>query len=150
MLSQRGRYALKALLFLARIEGDAPRQAAAIAAGEDIPRKFLEAILTDLVRHGLVQSVRGKYGGYRLARAPAEITFGEVVRLTDGPLALLPCVSKKFYQRCQDCRDEASCALRRVMADVREQVSNVLDSRTIADAVRDKLTGDEAPTVGAA
>lgn len=145
MLSQRGRYALKALLFLARSTDAAPRQTSAIATAENIPRKFLEAILTEMVRHGLIQSVRGKYGGYRLARAPEAITFGEVVRLTDGPLALIPCVSKKFYQRCEDCTDEASCALRRVMAEVREQVASVLDSRTIADAVREGLDGDRAP-----
>jgi Rrf2 family protein len=150
MLSQRGRYALKAMLHLARSEGAAPRQAAAIAEAEAIPRKFLEAILTDLVRHGLVQSVRGRHGGFRLARPAEAITFGEVIRLTDGPLALLPCVSKVFYERCEDCTDEATCALRRVMAEVREQVAGLLDSRTIADAIRDGWSGDEDPSRQAA
>jgi Rrf2 family protein len=144
MLSQRGRYALKALLHLASAGGVAPRQASAIATSENIPRKFLEAILTELVRAGIVQSVRGKYGGYRLARTPGDITFGEVIRITDGPLALLPCVSKQFYQRCEDCTDEATCALRRVMADVREQVSSVLDSRTLAEALRERDEEDAA------
>jgi len=144
MLSQRGRYALKALLHLARSADGAARQTVAIAEAEAIPRKFLEAILTDLVRQGLVRSVRGRHGGFRLARPPEEITFGEVIRITDGPLALLPCVSRSSYERCEDCTDEATCALRRVMADVREQVAGLLDTRTIADAIRDGRSGDEA------
>ena len=150
MLSQRGRYALKALLHLARSEGGAPRQTGAIAAAERIPRKFLEAILTDLVRHGFVRSVRGRHGGFQLARPAEAITFGDVIRITDGPLALLPCVSKSFYERCEDCTDEATCALRRVMAEVREQVSGILDGRTIADAIRDGFSGDETPSREAA
>ena len=144
MLSQRGRYALKALIHLARVAGANPVGTAAIAEAETIPRKFLEAILTDLTRHGLITSVRGKYGGFRLARPAAEITFGDAIRATDGPLALLPCVSKLFYRRCEDCPDEDACALRRVMADVREQVSGVLDQRSLADAVADSGVIGEA------
>jgi len=134
MLSQRGRYALKALLHLAR-NAEESRQVSLIAAEETIPRKFLEAIMTDLRRARLVVSQRGKLGGYRLARAPGEITFGEVVRVTDGPLALIACASKTFYQRCEDCPDEAACILRRVMGEVREEVSAVLDRTTLADAL---------------
>jgi len=134
VLSQRGRYALKAMINLARSDGTA-RQVSAISAEENIPRKFLEAIMSELRRAGLVQSARGKMGGYRLARPADLITFGEVIRLTDGPLALVPCVSRNFYKRCDDCDDEATCTLRRVMARVRNEVSEILDRTTLADAL---------------
>ena len=135
MLSQRGRYALKAMLDLARVPHRQPRQVSGIATDENIPRKFLEAIMSELRQAGLVESVRGKLGGYRLARPAGLITFGEIMRITDGPLALLPCVSHKFYRRCDDCADERACALRRVMAVVRREVSDVLDRTTLADAI---------------
>jgi Rrf2 family protein len=135
MLSQRGRYALKAMLDLARVPHRQPRQVSGIAADENIPRKFLEAIMSELRQAGLVESVRGKLGGYRLVRPAGLITFGEIMRITDGPLALLPCVSHKFYRRCDDCLDERACALRRVMAVVRREVSDVLDRTTLADAI---------------
>ncbi len=134
MLSQRGRYALKALLHLARHSGE-PRQVSVIATDEQIPRKYLEAIMSDLRRAELVDSTRGWSGGYRLSRPADLITFGEVIRLTDGPLALLPCASRNFYKRCEDCVDEAACAIRRVMASVRNEVSEILDRTTIADAI---------------
>jgi Rrf2 family protein len=134
MLSQRGRYALKALLHLARHGGE-PRQVSVIATDEQIPRKYLEAIMSDLRRAELVDSTRGWSGGYTLARPADLITFGEVIRLTDGPLALLPCASRNFYKRCEDCVDEAACAIRRVMASVRNEVSEILDRTTIADAI---------------
>jgi Rrf2 family protein len=134
VLSQRGRYALKALINLARSDGGA-RQVSGISTEENIPRKFLEAIMSELRRAGLVESARGKTGGYRLARPADLITFGEVIRLTDGPLALVPCVSRNFYKRCDDCTDEAACTLRRVMARVRNEVSEILDRTTLADAL---------------
>jgi Rrf2 family protein len=134
MLSQRGRYALKALLHLGRSDGE-PRGVTAIAAEEQIPRKYLESIMSDLRRAELVESTRGWAGGYRLARPADLITFGEVVRLTDGPLALLPCASRNFYKRCEDCVDEAACAIRRVMATVRNEVADILDRTTLADAI---------------
>ena len=135
MLSQRCRYALKAMINLARAEG-VSRQVSAIAAEESIPRKFLEAIMSDLRRGELVDSARGKTGGYRLARPSDLITFGQIIRLTDGPLALLPCASRNFYKRCDDCPDETACVLRRIMADVRNEVSEILDRTTLADALR--------------
>ena len=134
MLSQRARYALKALINLARAE-NCSRQVSAIAAEENIPRKFLEAIMSELRRGELVESTRGKTGGYKLARPADLITFGDVIRLTDGPLALLPCVSRAFYQRCDDCPDEAACVLRRVMATVRDEASEILDRTTLAAAI---------------
>jgi Rrf2 family protein len=136
MLSQRGRYALKAMLSVAREAlADRPKQVSLIAVEENIPRKFLESIMSELRQAGLVDSRRGKHGGYRLTREPAAITFGEIMRVTDGPLALLPCVSQKFYRRCDDCPDEAACTLRRIMADVRREVSEILDRTSLADAI---------------
>jgi Rrf2 family protein len=135
MLSQRGRYALKALLNLARSPGDV-RQVGAIAAEENIPRKFLEAIMSDLRKAGIVESSRGKTGGYRISRPADRITFGEIMRVTDGPLALFPCASHNFYRRCDDCPDETACVLRRVLGQVRHEVSEVLDRTTLAVALR--------------
>jgi Rrf2 family protein len=134
MLSQRGRYALKAMIHLAR-NADGARQVSGISAEENIPRKFLEAIMSELRRAGLVDSARGKLGGYRLSRPADLITFGEVIRVTDGPLALIPCASRNFYRRCDDCPDEAACTLRRIIARVRNEVSEVLDRTTLADAL---------------
>ena len=140
VLSQRGRYALKAMINLAR--SDASRQVSAISLEESIPRKFLEAIMSELRRAGLVDSARGKTGGYRLARPADLITFGEIIRLTDGPLALAPCVSRNFYRRCDDCTDEATCTLRRVLARVRNEASEILDRTTLSDA----LVASQAPS----
>ena len=135
MLSQRCKYALKAMIDLARAGGGS-RRVSDIAGEENIPRKFLEAIMSDLRRGGLVDSARGKLGGYRLARPADLITFGQIIRLTDGPLALLPCASRNFYRRCDDCPYEAACVLRRIMAQVRNEVSEILDRTTLADALR--------------
>ena len=134
MLSQKGRYALKAMLNLARVADGRTTQVGTISLEEQIPRKFLEAIMAELRQAGLVESARGKLGGYRLMRPAELITFGDIMRLTDGPLALLPCVSRQFYQRCKDCADESGCALRQVMATVRREVSDILDRTTLADA----------------
>jgi Rrf2 family protein len=142
MLSQRGRYALKALLNLARHDG-ASRDVGTISAEENIPRKFLEAIMSDLRRARLVESTRGKLGGYRLARPPDLITFGEIMRVTNGPLALISCASRAFYRRCDDCEDEAVCILRRVMGQVRDEVSEILDRTTLANALKQPRLADE-------
>jgi Rrf2 family protein len=134
MLSQRGRYALKALLNIARANNCAC-PVAAISEQENIPRKFLESIMGDLRRAGLVNSTRGNMGGYRLARPSDLITFAEIVRATDGPIAMLPCVSRNFYERCDDCVDEMACALRKVFSEVRDAVNDILEHRTLADAI---------------
>lgn len=135
MLSQRGRYALKALLNIARADKSAC-QVSLISEQENIPRKFLESIMGDLRRAALVKSTRGNMGGYRLARPADLITFAEIVRATDGPIAMLPCVSRNFYQRCEDCHDEMTCALRKVFSEVRDAVTDILEHRTLADALR--------------
>ena len=136
MLSQRSRYALRALTDLAERHGSPPVTAGDIAERQRVPRKFLDLILLDLKAAGLIESQRGRAGGYRLARAPKDISFGEVIRLLDGPLALVPCVSRTAYRRCDDCLDETTCAIRRVLSDVRDEAARILDAFTLADAMQ--------------
>ena len=103
---------------------------------EAIPKKFLEAILLELNRHGLVQSKKGKGGGYFLRRPASEITFGDAVRALQGPLALVPCVSQTAYEPCEDCIDEATCGVRLAMGEVRDATARILDRTTLADVNR--------------
>ena len=117
MLSQKAKYALRALLSLAEAPRGETVLISEIATKHRIPKKFLEQILLDLKNHGLVQSWRGRSGGYALLKAASEISFGQVLRIIDGPLAPLPCVSGLAYRKCTDCQDEANCALKRVFAD---------------------------------
>lgn len=133
MLSKRSKYGLKALLILAAEAGRGPVLVSELAEREAIPRKFLEAILLDLNRHGLVQSKKGKGGGYFLRRPPSEVTFGDAVRALEGPLALVPCVSQTAYQRCADCLDEEICGVRLAMREVRDATARILDNMTLAD-----------------
>lgn len=141
MLSQHSRYALKALLHLASCGETRPQPIVSIAAAANVPRKFLEAIFVDLKRNGFVASTRGPRGGYVLTRDPAEISFGEVIRSIEGPLALIGCASQRFYRPCRDCPDEAACTLRRVMMEARDQLAAVLDHRTLAEAMKREDTG---------
>jgi Rrf2 family protein len=133
LLSRRTKYGLKALLILAEEAGRGPVLVSELAEREALPRKFLEAILLDLNRHGLVQSKKGKGGGYSLRRAPSEVTFGDAVRALEGPLALVPCVSQTAYQRCADCPDEQVCGVRLAMGEVRDATARILDNMTLAD-----------------
>ena len=105
----------------------------AIAADQKLPRKFLEIILLELKNGGLVTSSRGKLGGYRLSRAASTISFGEIIRLIEGPLALVPCVSQTAYQRCPDCFEESVCAIRKLMLLVRDKTAAILDGTSLAD-----------------
>lgn len=106
-----------------------------------IPKKFLEQILLDLKHHDLVRSKRGKLGGYQINRQPSQITFGEVLRIVDGPIALLPCLSKISYRRCKDCSDEANCEIRRVFAQVAESSRDILDNTSLSDAMASQGAG---------
>jgi Rrf2 family protein len=135
MLSQKARYALHALIVLAEHGGREPLMIADIAKEAQVPRKFLEQILLSLKRRGIVQSVRGRAGGYRLGRSAKEISFADVIRETDGPLALSPCVSVTAYHKCPDCVDEATCAIRKVLLAARDATAEVLESRSLAQAV---------------
>lgn len=132
MLSQKARYGLRALVELARHEGQVTSGELATRAGA--PRKFLEAILLELARNRIVVSRRGKFGGYTLARAPAEISFAEVIRIIDGPLALAPCVSRLSFRKCDDCPDLATCALREALLRARDATAEVLEGYSLADA----------------
>jgi Rrf2 family protein len=104
----------------------------AVAEGEDIPRKFLEAILLELKRHHLVDSKRGIFGGYFLARPAEEIMLGTIIRIMDGPLAPVRCASVTAYERCEDCHDEAHCSIRTVMLEVRNAIAGVLDHKPLS------------------
>jgi Rrf2 family protein len=139
MISQKSKYAFRALIALVRAGPGSTRMISEISREQAIPKKFLEQILLELKRAGIVTSHRGRTGGYALLKAPEEITFGEVLRLIDGPLALLPCLSKIAYRRCEDCRDETNCEIRRVFARVADATRQVLDSTTLADAVDSDL-----------
>jgi len=135
MLSQKAKYAIKALLVLARAQDENLLvQAGDISADQTIPKKFLDLIFFELRRHGLVQSTRGREGGYSLARPAAEISIAAIVRAVDGPLAPLPCASVKFYRRCSDCEDEKTCEVRRLMREVRDAASAILDNTSLAEA----------------
>jgi Rrf2 family protein len=136
VLSRRSKYGLKALLALAREDGRGPVLVSDLAERDALPKKFLEAILLDLNRKGLVQSKKGKGGGYFLRRPPAKITFGEVIRALEGPLALVPCVSQTAYARCQECLDEDTCGVRIAMRQVRDATAEILDHTTLADVNR--------------
>jgi Rrf2 family protein len=136
MLSQKAKYALHALLYLADRPAGEPTQIAEIAESQQMPRKFLELILLELKRHGLVRSTRGKHGGYALAKPAESISFGQVVRYIDGPLALVPCASRTAYRRCEDCLSEDVCPIRDTMRRARDAVARVLDNMNLADAIR--------------
>ena len=136
MLTQRSKYALRAMLMLATLPPDERLMVSEIAEARKVPRKFLEQILLDLKQHGLLVSQRGKSGGYRLARPADLITFGEIIRITDGPLALIACASLTGYERCEDCEDEKVCAIRKTMRSVRDVTAGILDTVTLADAVQ--------------
>jgi len=136
MLSRKSKYGLKALFLLADSDRERPVLIADLAARDAMPRKFLEAILLDLKRHGVVESRKGKGGGYFLRRRPEEITVGEVIRILEGPLALVPCVSKTAYMKCAECVDERTCGVRMAMKDVREATAEILDHLTLGDVNR--------------
>lgn len=135
MISQKAKYALRALTALAQADQDQPLMISEIAVQQAIPKKFLEQILLELKRNGLVESRRGKLGGYLLQKPADHITFGEVLRLIDGPVAPLPCLSVTAYRRCEDCDGERQCEIRHVFARVADATRGVLFTTTIADAV---------------
>lgn len=148
-LSRKGEYALRSLISLgiAAEMGRTLVQVSELAESEQLPVKFLEQIMQALKEGGLVSSVRGKFGGYRLAKAPKQIPIGVVVRLIDGPLAPIGCVSQSAYEKCT-CPDEAHCGLRMLMLDVRNAIAGILDRYTLADVVEvtlRKLRRDNVP-----
>lgn len=143
MISSKARYAFRALLAIAGAPEGELMTSADIAARHSIPHKFLEQILLDLKRAGILESRRGKNGGYVMLRPADTISFGEVLRLFEGPLAPLPCLSRQSYRRCEDCVSEANCQMRREFGMAYDAYRRVLDSRTIADAIGTRFGEDQ-------
>jgi Rrf2 family protein len=135
-ISKRTQYGLKALVALGRQHGAGPVLISTLASEENIPLKFLEGILLDLKGHGLLDSKRGKNGGYLLRRSPSSITIGSVIRAMEGPLAPLPCASETAFRPCEECDDVESCGTRIIMRQVRDAIAGVLDQATLADVIR--------------
>lgn len=131
MLSKRAKYGIRALVHLGKLQGRGAIQIRDISETLGIPRKFLEAILLDLRNEGILQSRKGKQGGYFMERSPDTISVARVIRLIDGPLAAVPCVSQTAYARCDDCPDEKLCVIRWIMKDVRDTTAKILDNTTL-------------------
>ena len=132
MLTKKGKYGLKAAVYLARLSPGASMQVAEIAEANSIPKKFLDVILNDLRNAGFLASKKGKLGGYRLGKPAQEIIVGEIIRTLDGPLAPFPCASRTAYVACDDC-DVATCEVRRLMVRVRDAIGAVLETLTLAE-----------------
>lgn len=131
-LTVRGEYVLRALVVLGMNHGRGLIQVSQISRQQNIPKRFLEQILNDLRSGGVVESRRGARGGYFLAKPPSEIPLAEIIRLIDGPLAPVSCVSEKFYERCS-CPDESRCGIRSIMKEVRDAIVTILGKLTVAD-----------------
>jgi Rrf2 family protein len=132
MLTNKGKYGLKAMVHLAGGPPGRPALVADIALANNIPKKFLDAILGELRNAGLVHSKKGRGGGYTLAKSPVDIMVGDIVRALDGPLAPIACASSNFYRRCDDCPSETLCHVRQMMLEVRASIAAVLDHRSLA------------------
>ena len=135
MLTNKGKYGLKAMLFLASLKPGESAMGQEIATANNIPKKFLDAILVELRNAGMLRSKKGPGGGYALSRTPRDIRIGHIIRTLDGPLAPINCASKSAYVPCQDCQDLQSCAVRITMSKVRDAMSEILDRMTLQDMV---------------
>jgi Rrf2 family protein len=138
MLSKKTKYGLKALCYIARVQDNKPVQVGEIAKGEQIPQKFLESILLTLRKGGFLGSKKGKHGGYYLIKQPSEIIMAEVMRVLEGPIAMVPCVSLNFYEKCDDCPDERKCSVHKLMIQVRDNTLKVLRNNTLEDLACNK------------
>ncbi len=137
MLPKKTKYAIKALLALAKnYNGLKPLAISEIANTEKIPRKFLEAILLELRHQGIVKSKMGPTGGYYLLKHPEEIMLSTIIRSTGGPIALLPCASLNFYEKCEECSDEATCGLRDIAIEVRDATIKILSKTSLTDVLK--------------
>ena len=135
MLSQKTRYTIRALQHLADTWRQGPVRLDAIAEAQNIPRKFLTVILSEMAREGLLISQRGRDGGYQLALPPIDISYGDLVRLTRGSLALVPCAARNAHEHCKNCLPEAECRMRSLMLKVRDDTASILDRITLADPI---------------
>jgi Rrf2 family protein len=153
MITQKMKYALKALLVLAdEAAKDAPEALTieVIAKRSDTPKRFLEHILLEVRNAGIIASTRGRSGGYQLIKPPAEVSISELLRLIDGPIAPLPCLSRRAYQRCEDCTSEETCRIRKVFAEIFWTYLLLIESLTLADMLRSGVVADQvlaAPTL---
>ncbi len=138
MLSKKAKYGIRALLNLAEKQGRGPILIKDIALEERIPQKFLEAILVELKTAGVVRSRAGRKGGYELLSHPKDVNLGQVVRVMDGPLALISCVSQTAYSPCEDCPDEQTCLIRMVMQEVRDATAKILEQATLEGMLANK------------
>jgi len=143
MLSQKTRYAIRAMQHLADRHGEGPVQLAEIAARQNIPANFLTVILSELTRYGLVASMRGKDGGYWLAVSPIDITYGDLIRVMRGSLALVPCASRFAHEKCANCVEEGECRTRALMLQVRDRTAALLDSIRLSDPIDPVPAGSE-------
>ncbi len=141
MLSKKAKYGLQAIIFLAKEtrKKKEPMQISELAAHENLPKKFLEIILLDMRKQGILHSQMGRGGGYSLAREANKITVGQIVRALDGTIAPISCVSKSAYRKCNDCKDEKTCEIRKVMQKVRDATAKILDGTSLEDAVKGKV-----------
>ena len=136
MISKKTKYAIKALIVLGKNYGQPPMQIVRIAEEENIPKKFLEQILLEMRNAGILYSKKGAGGGYSLNKAPEDIQLSQVMRLIDGPIALLPCVSLNFYRKCEECKTEEACGIRDTFSDVRDAMLQILNDTTVADIIQ--------------
>lgn len=135
MLSKKTKYAINALVFIAKNKEEQPISVSRISEDQNIPLKFLESILTELKNARILNSTKGKYGGYTLNGAPEDIDMAKVMRLFDGAIALLPCVSENFYGRCEECIDEETCGIRQIAMEIRNETVKRLQAATLADII---------------
>lgn len=133
MLSKKTKYGIKALAYIARKKDRKPVQASEISESENISQKFLESILLELRKSGFLGSKKGKGGGYYLIKEPAEIKMTAVIRILEGPIAMVPCVSLNYYEKCNDCPDEKTCSVHKLMIQLRDASLNVLGENTLKD-----------------
>lgn len=136
------KYGLKALAFIARQEENNPVQIATIAKSENISHKFLESILLTLKKSGFLGSKKGKGGGYYLLKEPEDVYMTDIIRQLEGPIAMLPCVSLNFYEKCNDCPDENTCSVHKLMIQVRDSTLEVLKNNTLADLANPSKSDD--------
>jgi Rrf2 family protein len=135
MLSQKTRYTIRAFQYLADRYGQGPVRLQEIAESQNIPRKFLTVIMAEMTREGLLIARRGRDGGYELALPPVDIRYGDLIRLTRGSLALVPCAARNAHERCDNCLPEAECRLRGLMLILRDEMAAMLDRTTLADPI---------------
>lgn len=133
MLSKKTKYGIKALTYIARQPRSKPVQTAEISQTENISHKFLESIMVELRKAGLLGAKKGKGGGYYLIKDPSQIPMTTVIRVLEGPIAMVPCVSLNYYEKCDDCPDEVTCSVHQLMIQVRDSTLGVLGNNSLAD-----------------